>query len=285
MSKCVGYAGAKDAAKAADLATLALNRRGPLNFLKNIYLQRDVEKEKERLRNLGLLAREPSKRKAAHSEVAGQQKHTPHLISSKQQPQQELLTAQQDQTLWPAAEAADQHVEHAAGGSMASRKRKRKAASHSTDTTAAAAASEREQQHLHAAPAAAAAAAEGRPKRRRVQQAVQGSPVAEAVRLLPPRKPCIRQHCPVDGLQLAGATARVSAALVPAAPRADVLVTAAAEQLAPPGNDNQEALLQQLRSALAAHELSKQQLRAALNALEVSEGQLAAVARATGLQL
>jgi hypothetical protein len=226
-----------------------------------------------------VLAREPGKRKAAHNGLAGQQKRSSRSnISSKSQPQQELLTAQEDQALWPTAEAAGQLP---AGGGMASRKRK--AASHSTDITAAASASERDQQHPHAA--AAAAAAEGRPKRRRVQQAAQESPVSEAVQLLPAHKRRSRQHSQAAELGPAGAALPVSTALVPAEPRAAVLATAAAAQLAPPGGDNQEALLQQLRSALAAHEVSKQQLRAALNALEVSEGQLAAVARATGLQL
>lgn len=47
-----------EAAKAADLACLAAGRKGPLNFNKNIFLQKDVIKERERLKQLGLVAAE-----------------------------------------------------------------------------------------------------------------------------------------------------------------------------------------------------------------------------------
>lgn len=83
-----------------------------------------------------------------------------------------------------------------------------------------------------------------------------------------------------DAAPAAGVAAQGSTAL--ALPTGVLLPTCSAVQVGTEGS-NQAVLMQQLRSALAAHEASKRQLHAALVALEASEGQLAAVARAAGL--
>lgn len=95
---------------------------------------------------------------------------------------------------------------------------------------------------------------------------------------------------------VAGAGGQQAAAVpVPASPAAAAAATATRTALqglvlqpaAPVQagcSDSTAVLLQQLRSALAAHQAAKRQLAAALEALEVCEAQLAAVAQAAGLK-
>lgn len=260
-----------DAARAADLATLALGRRGPLNYVKQCYLQKDVEREKEKLRQAGILPREPRKRK-----TAGRSKQqSDQGATGKGQPSKRAKGSEQQAPAVTAHEEEEEQGQPPAGVSKGSRKRK--ATSPGADVAAAAAtasgrARDQQRQPGHAEEGS-------RPKRRRTQAAAQqGSPPTSGPEQAPTHQTRSRQHSPA-------AAAPVNTALVPAAPRAAIMPTGGTVQLGAPGSVSQEILLVQLRSALAAHEHSKQQLRAALNALEASEGQLAAVAHATGLQL
>lgn len=244
------FSRSQDAAKAADLATLALGRRGPLNFLKNIYLQRDVDKEKERLRQLQVLPRE--RKKAAvqdHADQHNQQQQPAkpngrHSKRRKQADNQQQQQREPQAVMPPAADPAD--------GELTARSRKRKA--------------------LPPPPSPSAVAAEqDGPKRRKVKH-------AGGLRAAPDTAPAADQPGPVStALVLAGAAA---------APGAGALPTGAAAQFgSSQGGAEQGLIMAQLHSALAAHAMAKQQLRAAQNSLEVSEGQLAAVVRAVGLQL
>lgn len=261
-----------DAARAADLATLALGRRGPLNYVKQCYLQKDVEREKEKLRQAGILPREPRKRKTAGR--SKQQQQSDQDAAGTGQPSKGAKGSEQQAPAATAQEEEEEQGQPPAGVSKGSRKRK--AASPGADVAAAATAScrarDQQRQPGHAEEGS-------RPKRRRTQAAAQqASPPTSGPEQAPTHETRSRQQSPA-------AAAPVNTALVPAAPRAAIMPTGGTVQLGAPGSVSQEMLLVQLRSALAAHEHSKQQLRAALNALEASEGQLAAVARATGLQL
>jgi hypothetical protein len=251
------YSRSQDAAKATDLATLALGRRGPLNFLKNIYLQRDVEKEKERLRQLQVLPRE--RRKAAVQDQADQQNQQQQPANSKGRHSKRRKPAgeQQQQHAEPQAvmlPAADTAV---ADSEPTARSRKRKGLP-------------------QPASPATAAAEQDRPKRRKVKHTADVD--AAAATTAADTAPAGDQPGPAStALVLAGPVAARTAGVLP--------IGAAAQFGSSQGDAEQDMIMAQLHSALAAHARAKQQLRAAQESLEVSEGQLAAVVRAVGLQL
>lgn len=260
------FSGPVEAARAADLATLALGRRGPLNYVKQCYRQKDVEREREKLRQAGIVPREPRKRK-----VAGQSKQQPRSDQGAAGTEQLSKGVEQQAPAAPAQAEGAEQGQAAAGASKGSRKRK--AASPVADVAAATATASGRARDQQRQPGPAEEGS--RPKRRRTQAAAQqASPPASGLEQVPAHKTGSRQPSP--------AAAPVSTALVP---MAALMPTGGTVQLDAPGIVNPKMLMVQLRSALAAHEHSKQQLRAALDALEASEGQLAAVARATGLQM
>lgn len=277
------FSTAAEAAKAADLATLAFGRKGPLNFVKHIYLQRDVDKERERLKQLGVLRRQPNKRKAGRSKEQAQQQqqatsqHGCGKPQGQHQHELQLPKDEEQQQDWTVSAA-----EAAAGGSEQA-SRKRKAASPAADTAAVSHNARDQQQRV----GAAAAAEVGRPKRRRVQpqQGAADSPSAVGEPAEKPRKARSRHTSPEAAALTAPEQqpAPVSTAVVPAAQH--VLPTGGAVPMDVQKQVSQERLLGQLHSALTAHEYSKRQLRAALRALEDSAVQLASLARVAGLQM
>jgi hypothetical protein len=271
------FARAAEASRTADLATLACGRKGPLNAVKGCYLQKDIDKQKERLRQLGVLLREP---KSAAADKP--QRKPPKQPAQQQQEQQQQQQQQQEEVV------LEQPYVPPAPAAQPLRKegRKRKAASPGLDTAPTSPRHTSDQQLGHET---AAAVADRRPKRRKVQDSAADRPLAADAGALMPEPghhPHRKQRGPqAAAVALAQPPAPISTALVPHAAAAAVLMPTGAPASLGAGSANQELLLGQLRSALAAHEHSKQQLRAALNALEASEGQLTAVARATGLQL
>jgi len=282
-----------EAAKAADLACLASGRKGPLNFNKNIFLQKDVIKERERLKQLGVVAAEVTRSSTHPRHRAPVQPHakqealTTDARDVQQQGQLVVAIAEQLQhkkkkgrskvqeqveQQQPAPAAAVQDPAHGAKGS-----RKRKATSAGEADNAACVAlpsSAQQQQH---SPGAAVVV---RPKRRKTQLQAPARPASEAAEpesLPSATQPTSNQH----SAAAAAVPVPASTALVPAVPRQVVVPTGSTVQLGV--DSSNQMMMQQLRSALAAHEASKRQLRVALEALEASEGQLAAVARAAGL--
>lgn len=172
----------------------------------------------------------------------------------------------------PAAAAAA--LQDPAQDAKGSRKRKATSAGEA-DNAACALPSSAQQQH---SPGAAVVA---RPKRRKTQLQAPAHPASEAAEpesLPSATQPSSNQH---SAAAAAAVPVRASTALVPAVPRQVVVPTGSTVQLGV--DSSNQMMMQQLRSALAAHEASKRQLRVALEALEASEGQLAAVARAAGL--